>query len=85
MLSAAARKKAKKATAAAQSTVVGKEIETKIEEQPDEVSKKDKRRAKLAEKEAKGPSLVCNVCKQSFESKSKLFKHINTTGHALHV
>ena len=84
MLSAAARKKAKKDTAAAQSTV-GKEIETKIEEQPDEVSKKDKRRAKLAEKEAKGPSLVCNVSKQSFESKSKLFKHINTTGHALHV
>jgi DnaJ family protein A protein 5 len=26
---------------------------------------------------------VCNVCKEQFESKTKLFAHINDTGHAL--
>ncbi len=26
---------------------------------------------------------VCNVCEENFDSKTKLFSHINTTGHAL--
>ena len=29
--------------------------------------------------------LKCNVCAMEFESKSKLFKHVNATGHALRV
>ena len=51
------------------------------------MSKKDKRRAKKEQKESqKGDILLkCNVCKAEFDSKNKLFKHINSTGHALRV
>lgn len=28
------------------------------------------------------PSTKCNVCGQDFSSKTKLFEHINKTGHA---
>ncbi|GAA5964259.1 hypothetical protein JCM3765_002789 [Sporobolomyces pararoseus] len=61
---------------------LGKEEEI-LEE---EMSKKDKRRAReAAKKEAasKGSQVSCNVCQESFPSRSKLFNHINDTGHAL--
>jgi hypothetical protein len=46
------------------------------------MSKKDKRRAKQAQKEKADPLLKCNVCNVQFDSRSKLMKHINATGHA---
>ncbi|GAA6001196.1 hypothetical protein JCM5350_001001, partial [Sporobolomyces pararoseus] len=56
----------------------------------EEMSKKDKRRAReAAKKEAAakssngGSQVICNVCQESFPSRSKLFNHINDTGHAL--
>ena len=61
--------------------------EAKGEEDVKEMSKKELRKAK---KEARGTvggggsgEFSCNVCKTAFESKSKLFKHIKATGHAL--
>ncbi|GAA6006648.1 hypothetical protein JCM11491_003131 [Sporobolomyces phaffii] len=51
-----------------------------------EMSKKDKRRAKEAAKKAQamsGAQVSCNVCSEVFASRSKLFNHINDTGHAL--
>ncbi|KAF9448619.1 DnaJ-domain-containing protein [Macrolepiota fuliginosa MF-IS2] len=55
-----------------------------------ELSKRDKRRVKQAKKtestaskEACLPQIRCNVCNENFESKTKLFSHINETGHAL--
>lgn len=58
-----------------------------------ELSKRDKRRAREAakkakEEEAKGnPSTqeTCNICKESFTSRTKLFAHIKESGHALAV
>lgn len=58
-----------------------------------ELSKRDKRRAREAakkakEEEAKGnPSTqeTCNICKESFTSRTKLFAHIKESGHALTV
>ena len=32
-----------------------------------------------------GTSHKCNVCHQSFSTRNKLFGHIKSTGHALHV
>ncbi|KDQ53113.1 hypothetical protein JAAARDRAFT_39486 [Jaapia argillacea MUCL 33604] len=54
-----------------------------------ELSKREKRRAREAAKAAKQvseqPNTVsqCNVCKESFDSRTKLFSHIKDTGHAL--
>ncbi|POY75054.1 hypothetical protein BMF94_2030 [Rhodotorula taiwanensis] len=49
-----------------------------------ELSKKEKRRLKEAAKKAgPGDDFVCNVCSESFPSRSKLFQHIDVTGHAL--
>ncbi|KIM84393.1 hypothetical protein PILCRDRAFT_818754 [Piloderma croceum F 1598] len=51
-----------------------------------ELSKREKRRLREAKKAREGhvsTSQVCNVCKEQFESKTKLFAHINDTGHAL--
>ncbi|KAL1745730.1 hypothetical protein HDZ31DRAFT_35786 [Schizophyllum fasciatum] len=49
-------------------------------------TKRDQRRAKQAKKaeaEAAGETLVkCNVCNEPFPSKTKLFAHIQSTGHA---
>ncbi|KDR76404.1 hypothetical protein GALMADRAFT_121467 [Galerina marginata CBS 339.88] len=57
--------------------------------QPDpEPSKKDKRRAKQQAKQSQSQTpksdnpLVCNVCSESFPSRTKLFSHITETGHA---
>ncbi|KAF8150557.1 DnaJ domain-containing protein [Crassisporium funariophilum] len=56
-----------------------------------EPSKRDKRRARQqAKQQAESASNVdsqhqCNVCKQGFPSKTKLFSHISETGHALAV
>ncbi|GAA98426.1 uncharacterized protein L969DRAFT_94212 [Mixia osmundae IAM 14324] len=47
-------------------------------------TKREKRRAKEAAKKtnAADSSAVCNVCQEAFPSRSKLFSHINDTGHA---
>jgi DnaJ family protein A protein 5 len=34
-------------------------------------------------KKKKEDSLICNVCKEEFGSRNKLFEHIKETGHAL--
>lgn len=71
-------------------------------ETPNELSKRDKRRAREAAKKAQVPTepeLVrprtlistsvltmpqqCNVCKESFGSRTKLFNHVKDSGHAL--
>ncbi|ETW82939.1 hypothetical protein HETIRDRAFT_66827 [Heterobasidion irregulare TC 32-1] len=54
--------------------------------EPPQPSKKEKRRAREAakkEREATATTQRCNVCSKEFESKTKLFAHINETGHAL--
>lgn len=50
-----------------------------------QMTKRDKRRAKQAKKDAEGSQtqLICNVCNEAFGSKTKLFKHIQDEGHAL--
>ncbi|EJD06489.1 DnaJ-domain-containing protein [Fomitiporia mediterranea MF3/22] len=55
-----------------------------------ELSKKEKRRAREAAKKARAEAeaadtstkLICNVCETLFPSRTKLFEHINKTGHA---
>ncbi|KAH7102771.1 DnaJ-domain-containing protein [Auriculariales sp. MPI-PUGE-AT-0066] len=52
-----------------------------------QMSKKDKRRAREAAKKAKEqqvatPTLVCNACSETFDSRTQLFTHITRTGHA---
>ncbi|EIN04978.1 hypothetical protein PUNSTDRAFT_138163 [Punctularia strigosozonata HHB-11173 SS5] len=54
-----------------------------------EPSKREKRRAREAAKKAKeeeegGPdqAVKCNVCREEFPSKTKLFAHVRETGHA---
>ncbi|CAL1715733.1 unnamed protein product [Somion occarium] len=51
-----------------------------------ELSKREKRRAKEAARKSQGVAAtlksVCNVCGEQFESKTKLFAHINELGHA---
>ncbi|KAG9074342.1 hypothetical protein FRC06_010764 [Ceratobasidium sp. 370] len=49
-------------------------------------SKREKRRAREAAKkarEAETPVQICNVCAEPFESRSKLFAHIEASGHQL--
>ncbi|GAA5884042.1 hypothetical protein JCM6882_002113 [Rhodosporidiobolus microsporus] len=57
------------------------------EEEDGPISKKDKRRAKEAAKKAAAKGGVedirCNVCSTTFVSRTKLFQHIEETGHAL--
>ncbi|KIJ51106.1 hypothetical protein M422DRAFT_158783 [Sphaerobolus stellatus SS14] len=51
-----------------------------------QMSKKEKRRAREAAKKAEAEIskiLKCNVCDDTFESKTRLFTHIRETGHAL--
>jgi DnaJ homolog subfamily A member 5 len=50
-----------------------------------EMSKREKRRAKQAERQGNSgvKQIRCNLCKEGFASKTKLFSHINETGHAL--
>ncbi|KAG8213198.1 hypothetical protein J3R82DRAFT_11663 [Butyriboletus roseoflavus] len=55
---------------------------------PRELSKREKRKLREARKvQAVGitgsTTQVCNVCKKSFDSRTKLFNHIQETGHAL--
>ncbi|GAA6048777.1 hypothetical protein JCM3770_003961 [Rhodotorula araucariae] len=53
-------------------------------EEADQLSKKDKRRAKEAAKKAGAKEDAnCNVCGEAFPSRTKLFQHISDTGHAL--
>lgn len=51
---------------------------------PTQISKKEKRRAKEAAKKAKAAvdAQTCHVCAETFESRTRLFEHINRTGHA---
>ncbi|KAI6104794.1 DnaJ-domain-containing protein [Pisolithus thermaeus] len=53
-----------------------------LREKPD-VSKREKRKLKEARKAAQPPVQMCNVCKQPFDSRTRLFAHIRETGHAL--
>ncbi|KAF8602830.1 DnaJ-domain-containing protein [Ceratobasidium sp. AG-I] len=49
-------------------------------------SKRDKRRAREAAKKARDAEpvqQVCNVCAETFDSRSKLFTHIEVSGHQL--
>ncbi|KZT02892.1 DnaJ-domain-containing protein [Laetiporus sulphureus 93-53] len=49
-----------------------------------QLSKREKRRAKEAAKQAPGEATAqCNVCNSEFESRTKLFAHVKSTGHAL--
>lgn len=56
---------------------------------PAELTKREKRRARQAKKaeagEMPGNEHRCNVCRQVFGSKTKLFAHIKESGHALAV
>ncbi|KAI0084125.1 hypothetical protein BDY19DRAFT_973971 [Irpex rosettiformis] len=51
-----------------------------------QLSKREKRRAREAAKKAKEApiekTMVCNVCREVFDNRTKLFSHINSTGHA---
>ncbi|KAH9958552.1 DnaJ domain-containing protein [Russula dissimulans] len=51
------------------------------------LSKREKRRAREAAKKARESEVksgcACNVCGETFESRTKLFEHINLEGHAL--
>ncbi|KAG9101011.1 hypothetical protein FS749_011094 [Ceratobasidium sp. UAMH 11750] len=60
------------------------------DQEPDETAaaptKREKRRAREAAKkarEAETPAQVCNVCAESFDSRSKLFAHVEASGHQL--
>ncbi|CAA7265571.1 unnamed protein product [Cyclocybe aegerita] len=54
-------------------------------EEPVEQSKRDKRRARQSKKAEAAVKMEhrCNVCRELFPSKTKLFNHISETGHAL--
>ncbi|KAI8060787.1 hypothetical protein BC940DRAFT_350378 [Gongronella butleri] len=46
-------------------------------------AKREKRKEKKKQKEEEANKMACNVCSELFDSKNKLFSHINATGHAL--
>lgn len=48
-----------------------------------DISKREKRKLKEARKSAQPPVQMCNACKLSFDSRTKLFAHIRETGHTL--
>lgn len=48
-------------------------------------AKRDKKAAKQAELDQSGVSQKCAVCNESFDSKTKLFNHLKSTGHAAPV
>ncbi|KAI8337641.1 hypothetical protein BC941DRAFT_425822 [Chlamydoabsidia padenii] len=45
--------------------------------------RKEKKKQKEEEEESKIANNVCNVCGDAFETRNKLFSHVNATGHAL--
>ncbi|KAI0565911.1 Heat shock protein tDnaJ [Gracilaria domingensis] len=49
------------------------------------LSKKEKRKLREEKKKAAATVHKCNVCAEEFPSRTKLMKHVNTMGHALHV
>ncbi|PXF47736.1 DnaJ-like [Gracilariopsis chorda] len=49
------------------------------------LSKKEKRKLREEKKKAAAAVHKCNVCSEQFPSRSKLMKHVNDVGHALHV
>jgi hypothetical protein len=46
------------------------------------VDKRQQKAAKKVQAAAAAAGLLCKVCSEVFDSKSKLFKHIAATGHA---
>ncbi|KAL4066764.1 DnaJ-domain-containing protein [Scleroderma citrinum] len=50
-----------------------------------EMSKREKRRLREAKKAVQQSPETCHVCKQPFDSRTKLFTHIRETGHAFAV
>lgn len=57
----------------------------------EELSKKQKRKLREQKKKAqentasKATSLTCNVCKAPFPTRNRLMRHVESSGHALHV
>ncbi|CAN8067281.1 unnamed protein product [Agarophyton chilense] len=49
------------------------------------LSKKEKRKLREEKKKAAGAVHKCNVCAEEFPSRTKLMKHVNAKGHALHT
>lgn len=49
------------------------------------LSKKEKRKLREEKKKASAAVHKCNVCSEEFPSRTKLMKHVNAKGHALHV
>ncbi|XP_066285142.1 dnaJ homolog subfamily C member 21-like [Branchiostoma lanceolatum] len=78
-------------------TVVPEDSQAKDNSQkPKKLTGKKAKEARKAAKEAKGtpqrdftpvpqPATVCNVCMHEFATRNKLFDHIKSTGHALHL
>ncbi|CAO3652663.1 unnamed protein product [Cunninghamella echinulata] len=48
-------------------------------------AKREKRKEKKKQKEEAENKLICNVCGEPFETRNKLFSHVNATGHALAI
>jgi len=46
---------------------------------------RDQKKVEKANQKAGNTEFKCNVCGAVFDSKTKLFKHIKATGHALRV
>ncbi|CAO3650660.1 unnamed protein product [Cunninghamella blakesleeana] len=46
-------------------------------------TKREKRKEKKKQKEEAENKISCNVCGEAFETRNKLFSHVNATGHAL--
>eukprot|EP00178_Gracilaria_changii_P011333 TRINITY_DN322_c0_g1_i1.p1 TRINITY_DN322_c0_g1~~TRINITY_DN322_c0_g1_i1.p1 ORF type:complete len:519 (+),score=138.01 TRINITY_DN322_c0_g1_i1:156-1712(+) len=61
------------------------EAEEKTEQKERILSKKEKRKLREEKKKATTAVHKCNVCAEEFSSRTKLMKHVNAEGHALHV
>ncbi|KAG0708086.1 DnaJ-domain-containing protein [Suillus ampliporus] len=74
------------APASSNSTPENEDVSQGIPSSQPELTKREKRKLREAKKAANVEvehSMVCNVCKKPFESRTKLFAHIRETGHAL--
>lgn len=66
----------------AEATSQSVEADAETEDQP-KPTKREKRRNKQATKDAQSTSTIqCNACGECFSSRTKLFSHIRTSGHA---
>lgn len=77
-------------TASTQASEDFVEPETATETKQPQLTKKQKRRLREQKKkeqgdEAEAASLKCNHCRQTFPSRNKLMRHVEQSGHALHM